>query len=285
MALRVPPQFAFLTCKGIFNSVVLADAGKRSERGGSKGLFVDWDLLGLQKPAAPPSSSLPNMHLDFDKHVARDVANILRRYCENLDPNDDFDFVEYNHVAQLVSVMMDLQDQLDPVFFTRFAGICNTGPQLLLHMVHNVESSNIKCCGCFKFLLMSDCLRQTGQLKKVIVKSIELVVPPVLVNVFRHALTSSALAIPNKGTLSRWRLLLDGGFMLWHRAKNKSGSFLRWMMTDSSTQHGRSFQLTSILSLNVQSALRALSDANDLVMLWHFDLFGSLFFQIHFTAP
>ena len=151
MALRVPPQLAFLTCKGIFNSVVLADAGKRSERGGSKGLFVDWDLLGLQKPAAPPSSSLPNMHLDFDKHVARDVANSLRRYCENLDPNDDFDFVEYNHVAQLVSVMMDLQDQLDPVFFTRFAGICNTGPQLLLHMVHNVESSNIKCCGCFKF--------------------------------------------------------------------------------------------------------------------------------------
>ena len=65
--------------------------------------------------------------------------------------------------------------------------------------------------------------------------------------------------------------------MLWHRAKNKSGSFLRWMMTDSSTQHGRSFQLTSILSLNVQSALRALSDANDLVMLWHLDLFGSLF--------
>ena len=271
MALRVPPQYAFLTCKGIFNSVVVADAGKRSQRGGSRSLFVDWDMLGLQKPSNPPSSSLPNMQLDFDKHVATDVANILKRYCENLDPNDDFDFVEYNHVAQLIRVMMNLQEQLDPVYFHKVCRDLQHRAAIVTTDGSQRRKLKYKVMWLLQVLLMSDCLRQSGHLKKVIVKSIELVVPPVLVKVFRDALNSSALAIPNKGTLSRWRLLLDGGFMLWHRGQNKSGAFLRWMMTDSSTQHGRSFQLTSILSLNIQSALKSLCDSIDLVMLWHLD--------------
>ena len=269
IAVRLPPQHAFLSSTGIFGSLVVPDAGKHTEKGGSKGLFIDWQMLGICKPSRPKSDSVQIMKdLDFDKNVARDVGNVLKLYCENLDVSDDFDCVEYNHVAQLVRVMLDMQEQLDPVYFHkvcrdlqhRAAIVCADGSQR--------RKLKYKVMWLLQVLIMSDSLRQTGHLKKVILKSIELVVPPVLVNVFRDALTNAALAVPNKGTLSRWRLLLDGGFMLWHRVKNKAGTCLRWMMTDSSTQHGRSFQVTSLLSLRVDSAAQALSYANDLVLLW-----------------
>lgn len=272
IAVRLPPQHAFLSSTGIFSNLVVPDAGKRVEKGGSKGLFIDWQMLGISKPSRPKSDSVQiTKDLDFDKNVARDVGNVLKQFAENLDVTDDFDCIEYNHVVQLVRVMLDMQEQLDPVYFHkvcrdlqhRAAIVCADGSQR--------RKLKYKVMWLLQVLIMSDCLRQTGHLKKVILKSIELVVPPVLVNVFRDALTNAALAVPHKGTLSRWRLLLDGGFMLWQRAKNKAGTCLRWMMTDSSTQHGRSFQLTSLLSLHVESAAQALSYANELVLLWFLD--------------
>eukprot|EP00971_Amphidinium_carterae_P126649 2509111-Amphidinium_carterae.1 len=55
--------------------------------------------------------------------------------------------------------------------------------------------------------------------------------------------------------------------MLYQRAL-QSVSKLRWLMSDSSTQHGRSFQLTSILSLATDDVGKAFRCANELRYLW-----------------
>ena len=228
-------------------------------------------MVGFENPAPPFSASLPVETLKFDKSIAKKVADVLKRFCQGLNVNDDFDSVEYFHIAQLVHVMMDLEEQLDSVYFHKACRDLQHRAAIISADGSSRRKLKYKVMWLLQVLLMSDCLRHTGYLKKVILKSIELVVPPVLIDVFRNAIETAALSVPNKGTLSRWRLLLDAGFMLWQRDQNKSSPFLRWMMTDSSTQHGRSFQLTSILSLKEEFAAKALSFANELILLWQLE--------------
>eukprot|EP00975_Prorocentrum_lima_P040916 8594655-Prorocentrum_lima.AAC.1 len=63
--------------------------------------------------------------------------------------------------------------------------------------------------------------------------------------------------------------------MLWHRSQNlKPGEqFARYMMTDSSTQHGRTFQVTCIQSIPKSTLVPYFSDTNDLINMWRPTLF------------
>eukprot|EP00971_Amphidinium_carterae_P052726 1038083-Amphidinium_carterae.2 len=56
--------------------------------------------------------------------------------------------------------------------------------------------------------------------------------------------------------------------MLACRAKHCEKQHMRWMMTDSSTQHGRTFQLSAVIAIECEAIGAALSAANGLVFLW-----------------
>lgn len=270
LALRMAPQHAFLCSKGISKYIVLPDLPHRHKIGGSRSLFLNWQLLGLGKPPpCPLSSSFEDQKLEMNKAVAQQIGDVLKTFGKTLDVSDDFDLVEYGHVLQLVRVMNNMQEQLDPVYFHKAckdlqhrAAVTSLDGQVRRKLKYKV-------IWLLQVLLLADCLWNSAKLKAVVSKAIELVVPPLFIKVFREALRDSALLVPHKGTLSRWRLLLDGGFMLWCREKNKAGQYLRWMMTDSSTQHGRSFQLTTMLSLKAASAQRALLCAHEQIYLWY----------------
>ena len=108
-------------------------------------------------------------------------------------------------------------------------------------------------------------MRDALQLADVVLQAVRMILPPVVRAVFEEALKDGGFCLPHKGTVSS---LLDGAFMLWQRRQNSGEPFLRWMMSDSSTQHGRTFQLMSVLSLRESSARRAMFTATDLVNLW-----------------
>ena len=49
----------------------------------------------------------------------------------------------------------------------------------------------------------------------------------------------------------------------------ESGATIRFMMADSSSQRGRSFQLTSMQAIRASRLRRSYRDAADLAALWH----------------
>ena len=116
-------------------------------------------------------------------------------------------------------------------------------------------------------LLMADLLRDSSELSRAVSQAMRFLLPPVLRPVFEEAM-ADASSMPNAGTVSRWRFLLDASFMLWRRERNANQKFLRWIIADSSTQHGRTFQLAATLNLKTEHAARALQTANELVHLW-----------------
>ena len=77
-------------------------------------------------------------------------------------------------------------------------------------------------------------------------------------------------AMPHKSTLSRWRLLVDGCFMMVERQRNASTntSKVRYLMADSSTQHGRDFEHVTALSIDGTDIVEAYENANALVNFW-----------------
>ena len=123
-------------------------------------------------------------------------------------------------------------------------------------------------------MLMCDSLRSSCYLRVVLLQALELCVPPVLLPSLKEAVGNPVAVAPSTASVSRWRLLLDAAFMLYMRSKNtaaascSSGGFVRYLMSDSSTQHGRQFQLTSVLSVRRQQVARLMHVANDLVALW-----------------
>ena len=272
ISVRTPPQHAILSVKGLWSSICLPDVPSSSaprKQGGSYTSHINWQLLGVAKPLES-SQEVEELHPEpsLDKHSAREIANVLRSYAKNLDPNDDFHQAEYIRLQHLVRTMQDVQEQLDPVYVQKACR--DLAGRASIHTLDDSSRKKLKynVAWLLQVFLLADCLRDTAQLDRVLELSMRMLLPPVLVKAFKENFVSAAVAMPHKGTISRWRLLLDGGFMLWHRRRNNSGNFIRWMMADSSTQHGRTFQLMSTLSLAVQSAAKALRVSQELVLLW-----------------
>ena len=67
---------------------------------------------------------------------------------------------------------------------------------------------------------------------------------------------------------------MDGAFMLFYRRLhdrargNSDNSFARYMMADSSTQHGRDFEHVIVRSIKRSDLQEAMAYSADLVALW-----------------
>ena len=274
VALRLAPQHAMLCLLKHWPRACVPNVSspKSQKKGtGSKTLYIDWSLLGirpatLQRQYEALATSAP---LSLDTDTSLQVADALRR-CAHLllsqPSTDDFLLEEHTHIVRLTAFMTDLSEQLDSNYFAK---ACKD--------MKNRVSLNDSARKSFKYnimwlvqvLMMSDCVRDASQLTDLVLQTIRMVLPPVLREGFERAIQEEkAFCLPHKGTISRWRCLLDGAFMIWHRKRNRDEPFLRWMMSDSSTQHGRTFQLMGVLSLAERSARQAVLQANEMINLW-----------------
>eukprot|EP00971_Amphidinium_carterae_P089089 1763200-Amphidinium_carterae.1 len=280
LALRVPPQYAELLIRKLFDVVAIPHMERESKkgRGGSQTLHINWQLLPqeLSQPPLPPQydTSLPQ-HLELTKDSAKEVANLLKglasEACSAATAAIDDDELEMRrlNLLQLVHLMTLVAEELDP---HHFQGLCRDMRQrarLIAAHGDSIPHRRVKynVIWLIQVMIMSDCLRDASNLQPVILMSLRMVLPSSLHSIIQSTLSDQNIMTPDPSTLSRWRLLLDGAFMIYRRAE-LSENHLRWMMSDSSTQHGRSFQLTSVLSLCKSDAGRALRAANELVHLW-----------------
>ena len=122
-----------------------------------------------------------------------------------------------------------------------------------------------------KACLIADLLRGDSSFKQMLELAICTVLPPVIQRPFVSFLKEGVQRIPHKGTLSRWRFVLDGAHMVWMRRRNDAegpGRFARSFMADSSMQRGREFEVILILEVKQSLLAQVLKAAVDLSSLW-----------------
>lgn len=275
LAVRLPPQFALLMVHRFWNSVCIPHVPRvhRGGRGGGSSSFsLDAVALGVVLPAIPAPIDLPE-HPALTSESALQIADALRTLATHIRRDgDEFGEVEYNDVAALVGIMHATYEQLDPLSFLKTIKDLRSAASLANLTESSLQRSKFNVVWLLRVMLLSDCLRTSAELKSVLKQALQMCVPAVLLQTLTRMVDDHSCIAPTAGTVSRWRLLLDGAYMLFKRSKADEActgpGTARYLMSDSSTQHGRSFQLTTVLSVSRSALPDALEMSSDLANLW-----------------
>ena len=112
--------------------------------------------------------------------------------------------------------------------------------------------ANAKMKGLIDLMLLSDVLKNSDNLKKAMIKSCEILLPPGVFAVLEKFICQAK--VPDKSQISRFRLTMDTAMMLLERRRHwreyKQGEqHVRYLMWDSSPQFGRDYELALVHSL------------------------------------
>lgn len=181
------------------------------------------------------------------------IADRPRQVASCLDTTTEFGQDDYHNLQCFVHVLQTVHDQTQAVFLTNM--VKDLRSRVALSSLSTVACRKLKytVAWMLRVLMLSDCLRSSSTLAQAVRHSLHLVVPPVLLPIFQRILDDPSALQPDAGIVSRWRLLLDGALLRWHRSKNVAGQAVRYVMSDSSSQRGRSFQLTAIQTISLFS--------------------------------
>ena len=118
---------------------------------------------------------------------------------------------------------------------------------------------------------MCRALKTTAALGDLFRDMVEACMPNGLKHMIKDMVDSAASQMPSSSTVSKYRVVLDGAFMLWERKHNaaldSSGGATRYLMCDSSMQHGSEFEGIVCLTIPNRDLLPAFDIANKLVSL------------------
>jgi hypothetical protein len=117
--------------------------------------------------------------------------------------------------------------------------------------------------------LLSGMLSHDSGLRETLVQALHVALPSRVARPLTDILSNRAMyALPDKATVSRWRLLIDAALMLYMRECNLDGGpWFRYMMVDSSTQGGRDYELIICSSIRRDEVSSLRRDAHILIGL------------------
>ena len=275
VAVRLPAPFCRLIVEGKWKHFVLPQCPV-GHHGGSASLQFNWGMLGIpfaDVPLPPPSGApdVEESEIDLDRDMMFQITNHLRVYAAELDLEDEFSLPLYFDLENCVVHLQTLYEQLDPVAFAKGIQDLRGHAQPALRAG---RSRQYRVAYLLKVVILCDLLRSDADLSRVLTNCARMLLPKSLTSSFKQLLDVGASMAPHKGTVSRWRLLVDGAFMLFYRRLhdrargNSDNSFARYMMADSSTQHGRDFEHVSVRSIKRSDMQEAMAYSADLVALW-----------------
>ena len=299
LALRFPPQHAALLAGGHWEIGCVPDIPKLARNP----FKLDWCKLGLRAPDYPPELLMTSKP-QLTGEDCRVIADTLRPIVHDVHRDGDFDEADpeadecRRELMSLVFTVHTLYEQLDPMYFVKQVRDLQSRASLRSLTHGYVDDSKFSRVSKFnviwllRVLLMSDALRNSAGLARVIRRALDLCVPKVLLPSLVSILDDAGSIVPHQSTIGKWRVLLDGAFMLYHRSLNDSNGdddeggggagdddeggggaalragWVRYIMSDSSTQHNRHFQLTCVLSVRRGDIVRLHQAASNLVHLW-----------------
>ena len=120
----------------------------------------------------------------------------------------------------------------------------------------------------FHALIMSDLIRNDAALRETLVTGLHLMLPDSLRKPVLEFVTSpEKFPLPDKGTISRWRMCVDAAYVAYTRRNNQADEFVRFYMIDASTQGGRDYELSVVSEVRKSSLVELLVVADSLIDL------------------
>eukprot|EP00959_Pyramimonas_sp_CCMP1952_P431096 9028670-Pyramimonas_sp.AAC.1 len=233
---------------------------------GARWLRIRYDLLGLEPPQPPP----PMRHqqhdgiIQFTPGTLRKISDQLRAAAKHLDRSDDMDAEEYNSLEDSILLLDAVAKQLSPAELHKEMVDWKCGDR-----EPGGDAALGKMMFIIKAFMLSNLLRDSGNMQKSIMYAINLALPPALVNIIREYVKKRTTLKMKKYTISRWRMLLDGMLLLYGRDLDDNFSVgegcFRFFMADSSMQRGRDFQLVQVVSLPKFKAAEMLTIAQIMI--------------------
>lgn len=260
MSLRVPSAFAVLVATGMWSSLWLPHIMGEAAWGG--GTFsLPFGKLGITPPPARifrrqgPEVLAPSF-LTAAADEIRCVAQSL-----DIDRGGDRERLETLH-GYVASLQAFIDDSSESGMAWH---VSNLGKESLA-LPENASSRTRRFAYRTTFLVhclvMSGLIMSDGKLRDILLNSVRMLLPPALAKPLADVVRSPGLLpLPSKSTTSRWRVMLDGAFMLWTRRRSNIDA-VYYAMVDSSTQGGNDYELIVVASIR-KSHLVGLLDLVD----------------------
>ena len=267
LCVRLPAPFACKIASAEWGSFALPDPDHdhafHKERRRLK--IIGWKhVLDLQAdfPRAIPGESLENTELTSGKALR--AADTIRLLAARLLDSEEPELLQACREA--ATILQAFHDELDPV--NMHQGILEL----------RGRSSSKRCTLPYqaRFLIQSLMLcyhlRDASDLKKVLIRAVELIVP----RGFRAAVLEPLKAndtckVPSPSTLSRGRLIADVAYMLCMREIHEASlqkSCVRFLMVDASVQGHYDFELIRCVSVDASRSQDLVRAAQSLFSLW-----------------
>ncbi|CAE7939445.1 unnamed protein product [Symbiodinium necroappetens] len=277
--LRAPKLFVEQVVHGRWSALLLPHLPNKIKSGSST-LTMNWPAVGLDAhhPSIPQLTLIAQTFPDEESNVALnaelldEAMDFLKTYAASLSvhaTDETFENVEYIALQKCVATFQTLKASMDPSAFVRSVrdmtgkGValwrCSRRPYQVAFLV--------------KAVTLASLLRSANAMSEVLQTAACIVLPSVLQPSFLTMLDTCKQHIPHESTISRWKLLLDGSFMLFLRQCNQgqsdgSGGFVRYLMADASSQHGRELEHIMLCSIKKQDLARLYGSYCRLMDMW-----------------
>ena len=272
LVVRLPAPYAALLVAGAWQSFALTQVPPEpGALAGTSGLQFNWKTLNNPRhliPAAPANlAQFKDSDPELTADTALEIADTLRDYAVQLG---DAALADHVGLQRCVAVMQRVHEHLSPLAFVKKARALR-GKNLWTDVCRRLSTRvPYQVAFMLRVMLMSGVLRSSSDLRESLMMAMSIVLPPTLLPTFQNLLRTLSDIIPAASTVSRWRLVLDAAIMVHQRGVNDaSGSgWVRFLMADSSAQHGRNFEHIVVCSMRGDTLADALQQANELTKMW-----------------
>lgn len=221
VALRVPLPHGLLMAHTDWGTIILPHMPQRA-----KGMMsINWKVFNM-KPADMPRA--PEHCIDksagdrsglasINKQFVLQILDFLRIFANGAGVEEG-EPGQFHKVVHSVRTLERLYRELDPLCL-------NTARLCLEHRANfdgavGVKQQTYRVTFLLNVLCMADMLRTRSDLQEVLLQASRLVVPPVMLKALEDLILDAKHAFPHKSTVSCWRLILDGSYMLFQRGVN-----------------------------------------------------------------
>ena len=274
---RMPAAHARLCAEGRWPSMLLPDYSLCDGGRASSSTKISWHRLQCKTCELP--QPMPS-HIDhdygrLDAALATDAAQHLRKLAKGLveQLNDDLQLEQYMSLEKCVTVLHRYSEEM--------RGASRLNSVFVGGRFHELLENNLRLRGklyrvgyLFHVMLLANLVSSSWNLREVVARAVKVALPDVLQEPIAKLLDElQDFITPSGASVSRWRLLIDAAYMVWQRRQHAaSPKYARCLLTDASSQHGREFQNTWIMSILWDELGKLFRLSNALIKLWRLSL-------------